>query len=149
KHGLPHRMAGKLFYTKNSGLQNQSVLYWRPEKEGEEDRLLLDPNKLSEDGTVALSGYAVSYGGRHLAYGISRSGSDWQEWKIREVETGKDLDDELKNIKFSSASWSKDNRGFAYGKYNPSEEGDLKESNVDQKVYYHRIGDTQEKDELL
>ncbi len=149
KHGLPYHMAGRLFYTRNSGLQNQSVLYWREDKPASEERVLLDPNKLSEDGTVALSRYAISSDGKYLAYSLSTSGSDWQEWKVREVATGKDTTDHLKHIKFSTASWDHENKGFVYSRYHPSEEGDLKESNINQQIYYHRLGDPQDKDQLV
>lgn len=149
KHGLPYQMGGRLFYTRNTGLQNQSVLYWKEDKEGAEEKLLLDPNALSEDGTVALSGYSISEDGKYLAYGISKSGSDWQEWKVREIATARDTGDVLQHIKFSSAEWSPDHQGLVYSRYHPSEAGDLKESNLNQKVYYHRLGDAQEKDKLI
>ena len=149
KHGIPFQRAGRLFYSRNSGLQNQSVLYWREDEPGAKEKVLIDPNKLSEDGTIALSGYSVSDDGVYLAYGISIAGSDWQEWKVREIATGKDLPDHLKNIKFSSASWSRDSKGFLYSRYNPSKEGSLKEANVNQKVYYHQLGDRQENDRLV
>lgn len=148
KHGLPYGLAGKLFYTRNTGLQNQSVLYWREDKPGAEEQVLLDPNKLSEDGTVALSGYSISEDGKYMAYGTSKSGSDWQEWRVREVETGKDTDDHLKDIKFSRADWNKEGTGLLYSRYKPSGE-DLKAANVDQKVYFHKLGDPQEKDTLI
>lgn len=149
KHGLPYAKGGRLFYTRNSGLQNQSVLYWREDKEDAEEQVLLDPNTFSEDGTVALTGYSLSDDGKHIAYGISKSGSDWQEWKVREIVSGKDTSDHLKNIKFSSAEWAPDSQGFLYSRYNPSEEGDLKEANVHQKVYYHRLGTPQSEDVLV
>ncbi|MGY8689092.1 MAG: S9 family peptidase, partial [Verrucomicrobiales bacterium] len=149
KHGLPYQMGGRLFYTRNSGLQNQSVLYWREDKPEAIENLLLDPNTLSEEGTTALSGYSISEDGKYMAYGVSKSGSDWQEWKVREIVTGKDTSDHLKGIKFSGAEWSPDHQGFLYSRYNPSEAGDLKEANVDQKVYHHRLGDPQEKDTLI
>lgn len=148
KHGLPYGLAGKLFYTRNTGLQNQSVLYWREDKPGAEEQVLLDPNKLSEDGTVALSSYSISEDGKYMAYGTSKSGSDWQEWRVREVETGKDTDDHLKDIKFSRADWNKEGTGLLYSRYKPSGE-DLKAANVDQKVYFHKLGDPQEKDTLI
>lgn len=151
KHGLPNQKAGRLFYTRNSGLQNQSVLYWREDREGAEEHVLLDPNALSEDGTVALSDYAVSDDGRYLAYGTSASGSDWQEWRVREIESGKDLEDRLVDIKFSSASWSPDSQGFVYSRYPAAGESEdrLKMANLDQKVYYHRLGESQDEDILL
>lgn len=148
KHGLPYALAGKLFYSRNSGLQNQSVLFWREDKPDAKEQVLLDPNKLSEDGTIALSGYSISEDGKYLAYGTSKSGSDWQEWRVREIATGKDTSDHLKDIKFSGADWDQEGNGFLYSRYN-SGDGDLKAANVDQKVYYHRLGDPQESDVLI
>jgi prolyl oligopeptidase len=99
KYGIPFKRENRYFYFKNDGLQNQSVLYTLPKLDAE-PRVLLDPNTLSEDGTVALSGLAISEDARLMAYGLSTSGSDWQEWKVRDVETGEDLPDHLKWIKF-------------------------------------------------
>ena len=145
----PFKEGGKYFYYKNDGLQNQSVLYVTdsPEKAG---RVLLDPNKLSEDGTVALSGVSISDDGKTMAYGVSVSGSDWQEWRFRDVETGKDLPDVLKDIKFSGASWSKDNGGIYYSRY-PSvdEKTKLTALNFDQKIYYHKLGTPQTEDYVV
>jgi prolyl oligopeptidase len=146
KYSAPFKEGGKYFYFKNDGLQNQSVLYVTdsPEKPG---RVLLDPNKLSEDGTVALSGFSVSHDGKILAYGVSVAGSDWQEWRFREVETGRDLPDVLKDIKFSGASWSKDNAGVFYSRYPAvDEKAKLTALNYDQKIYYHRLGTPQSED---
>src|SRR5690606_12489882 len=92
KFGVPFRRWVHYFFTRNDGLQNQSVLYWMASLE-DEPRVLLDPNMLSSDGTVALMGYAVSEDGLTLAYGLSASGSDWMEWRVRAVETGEDLPD--------------------------------------------------------
>jgi len=102
---------GRYFYSRNDGLQNQNVLYKAPSIDGA-GRVLLDPNTLSKDGTVALSGLQVSDNGKLLAYAISRSGSDWQEWRVRDIETEKDLPDVLRWAKFSAAAWSSDNKGF-------------------------------------
>ena len=116
RYGLPSKKGGRYFFHKNDGLQNQSVLYTMRSLDGD-PRVLLDPNKLSEDGTIALSGGAISENGKLLAYGLSTAGSDWQEWQVRDIETGKDLDDHLKWIKFSGASWTKDGKGFFYSRY--------------------------------
>ncbi|HMS44120.1 MAG TPA: hypothetical protein PKE69_28090, partial [Pyrinomonadaceae bacterium] len=111
KYSAPFKEGGKYFYYKNDGLQNQSVFYVATSV-SDKGRVLLDPNKLSIDGTVALSGISISDDGKILAYGIAVAGSDWQEWRFRDIETGKDLPDVLKDIKFSGASWSKDGKGI-------------------------------------
>src|SRR5262245_959882 len=107
KYGVPFKEGGRYFYSRDSGLQNQSVVYTVTTLEGH-PQLVLDPNTLSTDGTVAVSGMAVSDDGKLLAYGLSASGSDWQEWKVRDVATGKDLVDDLQWVKFSGASWTPD-----------------------------------------
>jgi prolyl oligopeptidase len=149
KYSAPFKEGGKYFYYKNDGLQNQSVLYVTdsPKAEG---RVLLDPNKLSSDGTVALSGMSISDDGKIMAYGVSVSGSDWQQWRFRDVETGKDLPDVLKDIKFSGASWSKDNAGVYYSRYPAvDEKAKLTALNYDQKVYYHKLGTPQSEDYVV
>jgi prolyl oligopeptidase len=116
RYGLPVREGGRVFFSKNDGLQNQSVLYVAESLTGE-PRVLLDPNTLSADGTVALSGTAYSADGKRMAYGLSSAGSDWQEWRVRDVTTGKDLPDLIKWVKFSGAAWTKDGKGFFYSRY--------------------------------
>lgn len=149
KHGIPFEEAGRLFFFKNTGLQNQDVLFVQ-DSPGAAPRVLLDPNKLSSDGTVALSGSAVSDDGKLLAYGLSKSGSDWQEWYVRNIDTGKDLDDHLRWVKFSDASWTKDNKGFFYSCYDKPDEKTMHQvANYYQKLYYHKVGNPQEKDELI
>ncbi|MEO6723910.1 MAG: prolyl oligopeptidase family serine peptidase [Blastocatellia bacterium] len=149
RYDVPFREAGRYFYFKNDGLQNQNVLYTLRTLDGEA-QVLLDPNKLSADGTVALSGYAVSDDGKYLAYGLSASGSDWMEWKVREVETGRDLSDDLKWVKFSGASWTSDGKGFFYSRYDePNEKTKLEAVNYFQKLYYHRLGTPQSEDALV
>lgn len=149
KYGVPFKKGGRYFFTYNKGLQNQSVLYWMKSLE-EEPVALLDPNELSDDGTVALMGMNVSDDGKYLAYGLSTSGSDWQEWRIREVETGRDLDDVLKWIKFTVAAWTHDNEGFYYSRFDAPQEGmTFKEANYYQKLCYHRLGTPQSDDELI
>ncbi|HEY9664319.1 MAG TPA: prolyl oligopeptidase family serine peptidase, partial [Allocoleopsis sp.] len=134
---------------KNDGLQNQSVLYTLPSLDAE-PKVLLDPNTLSADGTVALSGLAISENGKLMAYGLSTSGSDWQEWKVRDVETGEDLPDRLQWIKFSGASWTDDHQGFFYSRYDePNETTKLEDVNYFQKLYYHRLGTPQADDILI
>lgn len=149
KYSIPFKEGDRYFYFKNDGLQNQSVLYTLKTLDAE-PKVLLDPNKLSEDGTIALSGVAVSEDGKLLAYGLSTSGSDWQEWKVRDVETGKDLEDHLKWIKFSGASWTHDGKGFFYSRYDePKEKTKLEDVNYYQKLYYHRLGTPQSQDTLI
>ncbi|MFS8804769.1 prolyl oligopeptidase family serine peptidase [Synechococcus sp. R55.6] len=149
KYSQPFKEGGRYFYFKNDGLQNQSVLYTQESLEGQA-RVLLDPNTFSEDGTVALSGIAISRDGRYLAYGLSRSGSDWQEWKVRDIETGEDLPDHLRWVKFSGASWTLDGQGFFYSRYDEPAPGSEYESvNYFQKLYYHRLGTSQSEDVLV
>lgn len=112
KFGVPFREGDRYFFTRNDGLQNQSVLYVGRTPDDPQARVLLDPNTLSSDGTVALTGYAVSDDGQLLAYGLATAGSDWNEWRVRNVETGEDLPDRLQWVKFSGASWTKDGKGF-------------------------------------
>jgi prolyl oligopeptidase len=149
KYSIPFKEGEHYFYFKNDGLQNQSVLYTLKNLDGK-PKVLLDPNKLSEDGTVALSGLSISDNGKLLAYGLSSSGSDWQEWKVRDVESGEDLRDHLKWIKFSDASWTRDNQGFFYSRYDePNEKTRLEDVNYYQKLYYHRLGKPQSEDVLI
>lgn len=149
RQGVPFRKGGRYFFSKNDGLQDQAVLYTTSDL-SKEATILLDPNTLSEDGTIALGGYEVSPDGQHLAYSISKSGSDWIEWKVRDIESGKDLKDHLEWSKFSGAAWSRDGQGFYYGRFAKPEEGDeFTAKNTDKKIYYHRLGTTQEEDELI
>ena len=149
KFGIPFKEGSRYFYFKNDGLQNQSILYTLTSLDAE-PKVLIDPNKLSEDGTVALSGLAVSEDGKSLAYGLSTSGSDWQEWKVRNVETCVDGSDHLNWIKFSGASWSHDNQGFFYSRYNePNEATKLEDVNYFQKLFYHQLGKPQSEDVLI
>jgi prolyl oligopeptidase len=115
-----------------------------------EPKLVLDPNKFSDDGTVALGGFSFTHDAKLMAYSKSVSGSDWREFFIREVETGRDLDDHLEWIKFSGASWTHDNAGFFYGRYPEPKEGDeYEDANRNRKIYYHRIGTPQSQDQLV
>ena len=119
---VPAQEGGRYFYQHNNGLQNQNVLLVADSLNAE-PRVLLDPNTLSSDGTVALSGRAVTDDGKLMAYGTAASGSDWKEWHVRDVDTGKDLPDLIKWVKFSGASWTKDNKGFFYSRYDEPKEG--------------------------
>ena len=148
RYGVPFREASRYFYSRNIGLQNQSVIYTSGSLPGDA-RLLLDPNTLSKDGTIALSGLAVSSDGKRLAYGLASAGSDWQEWKVRDVEKGSDLSDDVKWVKFSGASWSHDGSGFFYSRYDAPKDQELKGTNYFHKVYFHKIGTSQEEDSLV
>ncbi|HJT28366.1 MAG TPA: prolyl oligopeptidase family serine peptidase [Pyrinomonadaceae bacterium] len=148
KYGIPFKEGNRYFYTRNSGLQNQAVLYTVTALDAQ-PQMVLDPNSLSTDGTVALSGMQVSPDGKLLAYSLSASGSDWQEWKVRDVATGKDLSDDLKWVKFSGASWTRDGKGFFYCRYDEPKSDALKGTNYFQKVYYHKLGTPQSEDVLV
>lgn len=149
KFEVPYREGGRYFMVKKDGLQNQGVLYWLDGLSGE-PRVLLDPNGLSADGTVAISATAVSRDGRKLAYALATAGSDWQEWRVRDVDTGADLADKVEWSKFSDAAWTVDNAGFFYSRYDQPAAGQEREQqNYYQKLYYHRLGDAQAKDALI
>ena len=149
KYSAPSKQGDKYFYSKNDGLQNQSVFYVA-NSINDKGRVLLDPNTLSTDGTVALNGLRVSDDGKLLAYGLSASGSDWVDWHFRDVETGKDLPDVLKDIKFSGASWSKDGKGVFYSRFPiVDEKARLTSLNYNQKIYYHKLGTAQSEDILI
>src|SRR5947209_19025217 len=148
KYGAPFHKAGRFFFFKNDGLQNQSVLYKQASLVADAE-VLLDANVLSPDGTVALSTLAVSEDGRLLAYGTSASGSDWEEFHVRDIATARDRSDHLRWIKFSGASWTHDGRGFFYSRYPEAAEQALTSVNRFQKVYYHRLGTDQAQDVLV
>ncbi len=149
KYGSPFKRGQRYFYFKNDGLQNQSVLYTLNSLD-EVGKVLLDPNTLSEDGTVALSGLSISDDGNWLAYGLSTAGSDWVEYRVRNIATGEDNGDHLQWIKFSGASWTNDHQGFFYSRYDePNEQTKLEDVNYYQKLYYHRLGTAQAEDTLI
>ena len=147
--GVPSFEGGYYFFSKNNGLQNQSVLYSTKSLDLE-PTVLLDPNKLSRDGTVALKSYEVSPNGKYLAYSTSASGSDWVEWKVREISSGRDLPDHLKWSKFSGASWAKNSKGFYYGRFPTPKNGEeMMAQNIHKKIYFHEIGKPQSEDLLV
>ncbi len=149
KYGIPFKRGDRYFYYKNDGLQNQSVLYVLNSLD-DEPRVLIDPNLLSEDGTVSLNGVAISKDGNLMAYALSYSGSDWQEWHVRNIETGEDLPDHIKWSKFSGASWTHDHQGFFYSRYDePNEQTKHEDVNYYQKLFYHKIGTDQSQDILV
>lgn len=145
----PRPVRKKFFQLRNSGLQNQDVLYVSNALDGERFTLL-DPNAFSEDGTKALVNWRVSPDGKKLAYSFSESGSDWQTWRIREVDQLTDYPEIIRWSKFSSVAWLPDGSGFFYGRYdNPFEESSLTAINKNQKIYFHRIGTSQTEDRLI
>ncbi len=147
KYSAPFRKGEELFFTKNDGLQNQSVVYLQKGLDGAPD-LLLDPNKLSADGTSRLGIFEVSRDGRYAAYGVSVGGSDWQEAHVLEVATKKVLPDDLKWLKATGISWA--GNGFFYSRYPAPEAGhELSSRNEYQQVYYHTLGKPQSDDELI
>ena len=148
KIGLPsHSRNGKWYFYRNDGLQNQSVLYEMDEP-GAEPRVFLDPNALSDDGTVALKGTYFNRDGSLMAYAISRSGSDWQEFYVMDVKSGRLLEDHIEWAKFSGAAWRGD--GFYYSAYGIPEEGhEFSVKNEGHKVFYHKIGTPQSEDRIF
>jgi len=148
KFGVPTKSGDRLFFYENSGLLNQSILYVR---EGDRAaRVLIDPNALSSDGTVALSVSEASPNGKLMGYAVSVSGSDWQELRIRDVESGRDMKDTVKWVKFSGISWTRDNKGFFYSGYDPQTSGNkLTNVNRSQRIYYHRVGTAQSADQII
>ncbi|MEZ2446382.1 prolyl oligopeptidase family protein [Chitinophaga sp. RCC_12] len=147
KNGAPTKHGNYYYFFKNDGLQNQSVLY-RSATLGGTPEVFLDPNKLSAAGTTALGSMSFSKDGKYFAYLLSKAGSDWQEGYVINVETRQLLSDKLEWVKFSGLSWKGD--GFYYSRYDkPDEQNKLSQKNEFQKVYYHRLGDPQEKDELI
>jgi prolyl oligopeptidase len=148
KYGAPFRKGDYYYFTKNDGLQNQSVWYKQKSLTGKPE-VFIDPNKLSEDGTISLGGVNFSRNGKYSAYTIQKSGSDWQEGYVMDVATKKQLSDKLDWLKFTGFSWKADD-GFYYSRYPAPEEGNaLKGKNVNQQVYYHKIGTLQSEDKLI
>ena len=148
KYSIPNKEGERYFFYKNDGLQNQYVLYYQTGLDAEA-KLVIDPNKLSEDGTIAMSGTAYSRDGRLLSYGLSKSGSDWQEIKIRNIDNGKDYDEVLKWCRFSGMAWTPDHKGFYYNRF--PEEGEVppEDKNNYNRVYYHKLGTPQTEDRLI
>jgi len=149
KYSTPFKRGGHYFFSKNNGLQNQSVLY-TVDKWGDTPRVLLDPNGWSKDGTVALGDVAISDDAKYAAYSTSEAGSDWQVIHVVEVASGKQLPDEIKWVKFSGIAWTNDDKGFFYSRFPAVESGKAYQSlNRDQKVYYHRLGTPQSDDPVV
>ncbi len=149
RQGVPLKRGAHYFFTKNDGLQDQDVLYIADALPGPA-RVLLDPNTMAADGTVSLTGYAPSWDGKLVAYGLQIAGSDWAIWKVRNVETGRDLPDTLKWIKFTGVAWTHDSEGFYYSRYPKPKKGEMREQpNYFNKLYYHRLGTEQRADRLI
>lgn len=149
RYGTPFKKRGQYFFFKNDGLQNQAVLY-RQASRGAEPSVLVDPNALSPDGTVALSTLALSEDARFLAYATAASGSDWNDIHVREVATCTDGPDLLRWMKFSEIAWTHDHAGFFYSRYPaPAEDNPLLAVNRFHRLYYHRLGTTQDEDRLV
>lgn len=147
--GQPHKYGENYFFSYNSGLQNQSVLKVADSAAGA-GKTLLDPNGFSQDGTIALANYSPSEDGTKLAYATSTGGSDWQEIRIRDVASGKDLSDHLQWVKFSGMSWKKDGSGFFYSRYDAPEEGAaLTGLNENHQLFFHKVGESQSADRLV
>ncbi|UCC97856.1 MAG: S9 family peptidase [Phycisphaerales bacterium] len=148
KYSVPGKAGGRYCIAKNDGLQNHSVIYVMDSLDGPR-RILLDPNKWSKDGTTALGGLSFSEDGRFAAYGIQDAGSDWRTWKVRNVETGQELDDTLKYLKFTSVAWDPQSRGFFYAKYpDPDPNEQFTSLNKKMKVMYHSLG-TDQRDDVV
>jgi len=150
KYSDPIKAGGRYFYEKNDGLQNQPVLYTLDSLDGDA-RALLDPNEWSEDGTAALSVYRVSKDGAYIAYSVAEAGSDWQTWRIKQIESGRVLDDEIRWAKYSiPVAWTHDSKGFFYSRFPKPGEGEKFQAlNLNHKVYYHRLGAPQSEDVLV
>ena len=147
RYGMPSKKHGRYIYSKNDGLQNQNVIYMQETLDGE-PTVLLDPNALSDDGTVSLGGISFSKDGKYMAYTIQRSGSDWVEIYVKDMETLELLPDHIEWAKFTGASWYKD--GFFYAAYDrPTEGKEFSNVNENHKIYYHKLGTPQEQDELF
>ncbi|WP_395855350.1 prolyl oligopeptidase family protein [Cystobacter fuscus] len=149
RFSVPWKQGSRYFFFRNDGLQNQSVLY-TADSLSAEPRVLLDPNTLSADGTVALAGQDITDDGNLMAYGVATAGSDWKELRVRDVRTGKDLPDIIKWVKFSDASWTRDGKGFFYSRYDePKTSEALSGANYYQKLYFHQLGTPQSQDTLV
>lgn len=147
KFTAPFRKGDYFYYYRNNGLQNQSVLYRTRGLNGKEE-LVIDPNKLSDDGTTRMTGFSISKSGKYAVYSLSRGGSDWQEYRVRNLQTGKDLGDKVEWVKVSGIAWQGD--GFYYSRYPAPEKGkELSTRNENHQVYYHKIGTGQKADQLI
>jgi prolyl oligopeptidase len=147
RYGVPFKEGGLYFYSRNDGLQDQSVWYVADALQ-DEPRVLIDPNAFSEDGTIALSGLSISPDGRYAAYSTSDGGTDWDTWRVREVASGEDLDDEIRFTKFTGVSWTPDGDSFYYSRYPVGDDGEGDDKKA-VRVYRHVVGTPQADDELI
>ena len=149
RFGVPRKKGGRYFYTHNSGLQNQAVLFVR-DSAGGEGRMLIDPNPWSTDGATALAEWLPSEQGKRLLYAVQDGGTDWRTLRVLDVDSGKLLPDEVKWVKFSDLSWASDGSGFYYSRFEaPSAGGTYQSLNQNQKVYFHKLGTAQSHDRLM
>jgi prolyl oligopeptidase len=149
RFGVPFKEKDRYFFSKNSGLQNQNVLFTAANF-SEKPRVLFDPNLLAQDGTVALADAEVTDDAKLMAYGLATAGSDWQQWKVRDVATGKDRQDLIDWVKFSNVSWKKDASGFFYSRYDkPDEKNKLRSQVYNHKLFFHQLGTPQSQDKLI
>jgi prolyl oligopeptidase len=147
--GIPLLEGGRLFYRKNAGLQRQSPIFMRTSADAP-PTLVIDPNVISEEGTVALSDYRPSPDAKLLAYGLSEGGADWTTIRVRDITSGKDLSDEVRWMRFSNISWTKDAKGFYYSRYPEPPKGKVMEAALSgHALYYHRVGTPQSADQLV
>lgn len=146
RYSAPFKKGEKYFFYKNDGMQNQSVLYVQDALTSE-PKVLLDPNKLSADGTTSLAAIGISPDAKYLGYAISKGGSDWNEIYVMNIETGEILADKIEWVKFSGISWHK--KGFYYSRYSAPKGAEYSAANEYHKLYYHRLGEPQSKDELV
>ncbi len=150
KETTPEQVAGsRIFFRRNAGLQNQSVLYVQ-DSDSAKPRALIDPNALSPDGSIALADFAPSPDGRYLAYALSSGGSDWETIHVLDVQTGRTLSDSVRWVKFSNTAWTNSDGGFFYSRYpQPATNDEINQQVVDQRLYFHALGTPQSADRLI
>ena len=149
RYSQPEKRADRYFYSRNTGLQNQAVVFWTEGLNGEPHELI-DPNTYAADGTVALDSMSVTDDGKLAAIALAEAGSDWQKIVVRDVSTGKDLPDVIRWTKFGGAAWRKDGSGFYYGGYEAPPEGNaMKAANLNMKLFFHKLGTPQSEDKVV
>ena len=147
--GLPVVEGGKIFYARNAGLQRQAPIYVRTSVSAA-PMMVIDPNEISADGSVSLAQWMPSPNGKLFAYGLAEGGADWRTIRVRDLESGKDLADEIRWMRFSDISWTKDSKGFYYSRYPEPPKNKVLEAGLSgQAIYYHRVGTPQSQDLLF